>query len=215
VYETNGAGCSAVLATPVTITQPTAVMVALVAQTNETCNGGNNGSFTVTASGGGSGSYFYSTNGSGYQSSPTFSGLTAGTYTVSVTNGAGCSALLATPVTITQPSAVTVVLVSQTNETCNGGNNGSFTVSAASGGNGSYFYSTNGTGYQSSPAFSGLAAGVYNVYVTNGAGCGAVLATPVTITQPSAVTVSLVAQTNETCNGGNNGSFTVSASGGG
>src|ERR1019366_7467788 len=159
VYETNGAGCSAVLATPVTITQPTAVMVALVAQTNETCNGGNNGSFTVTASGGGSGSYFYSTNGTGYQSSPAFSNLTAGVYNVYVTNGAGCSVVLATPVTITQPSAVTVSLVSQTNETCNGSNNGSFTVSVSGGSSGSYFYSMNGTGYQSSGTFSGLTAG--------------------------------------------------------
>src|ERR1019366_2163070 len=208
VYETNGAGCSAVLATPVTISQPTAVTVALVSQTNETCNGGNNGSFTVSTSGGGSGSYFYSTNGTGYQSSPTFSNLTAGVYNVYVTNGAGCSAVLATPVTITQPSAVTVSLVSQTNETCNGGNNGSFTVSAAGGSSGIYFYSTNGTRYQSSPTFSNLTAGVYNVYVTNGAGCSAVLATPVTISQPTALILGLT-KTDATTYGGSDGTVTA------
>ena len=71
----------------------------ITAQTNVTCNGGNNGSATVTAMG--TPSYTYSWNTSPVQTSPTATGLTAGTYIVTVND---CSASTTTAtVTITQP----------------------------------------------------------------------------------------------------------------
>src|ERR1019366_5441582 len=148
------------------------ITVSLVSQTNEICNGGNNGSFTVSAAGGSSGSYFYSTNGTGYQSSPTFSGLTAGVYNVYVTNGAGCSAVLATPVTITQPTALSLGLA-ETDATTYGGSDGTVTATF-SGGTPPYALQFNGGGYNAATSphnFTGLTAGSYTVDLKDTNGC--------------------------------------------
>ena len=59
-------------------------------QTNVLCNGGNNGNVTVAGSNGTPG-YTYSLNGGTYQSSGTFSGLTAGVKTITVKDGSAGS----------------------------------------------------------------------------------------------------------------------------
>ncbi|MFY7734685.1 MAG: beta strand repeat-containing protein, partial [Bacteroidia bacterium] len=73
-----------------TITQPTAISTATAAQTNVSCNGGSNGSASVTPSGG-AGGYTYSWSPSG-GAAATATGLSAGTYTVTVTDANGCTA---------------------------------------------------------------------------------------------------------------------------
>lgn len=79
------------------ITQPTALTIS-TAGTNATgCN--SLGSITATA-GGGAGNYQYSLNGGAYQTSNVFTGLYAGTYTISVRDGNGC-VTAAAPRTIT------------------------------------------------------------------------------------------------------------------
>ncbi|WP_450782978.1 PAS domain-containing protein, partial [Streptomyces sp. NPDC001635] len=66
-----------------TITQPTAI-TATTSQTNVACNGASNGSASVTASGG-AGSYTYSWSPSG-GTAATATGLSAGTYTCTITD---------------------------------------------------------------------------------------------------------------------------------
>lgn len=56
---------------------------------SETCVGGSTGTITASASGG-SAPYTYSLNAGGYQSSATFTGLAAGSYTLNVRSNAGC-----------------------------------------------------------------------------------------------------------------------------
>ncbi len=57
-------------------------------------------------------------------------------------------------------------LLSSTNVTCLGGNDGDITLSAPSGGSGSYEYSINGgAGWQASGSFTNLTAGTYNVQI--------------------------------------------------
>ncbi|MBP9029215.1 MAG: T9SS type A sorting domain-containing protein [Bacteroidales bacterium] len=192
----------------VTITQPSTVSGSIVSQTNVSCHGGNNGSVTVLGSGG-IGPYKYSLNGVDFQSSGTFNGLIAGTHTVTIRDANMCTSSVV--VTITQPSAVTGSIVSQTNVSCYGGNNGSVTVSG-SGGIGSYEYSLNGIDFQPSGTFSGLIACTDTVTICDKNGC--TFDVEVTITQPSAVSGSILSQTNVSCYGGNNGSVTVSGSGG-
>ncbi|MBL7718730.1 MAG: T9SS type A sorting domain-containing protein [Flavipsychrobacter sp.] len=188
-----------------TITEPT-VITGIPSQTNVSCNGGSNGTATVIAQGGGSPFYAYSwapTGGTG----TTASGLSAGNYTVTITNGFGCTGTQT--YTITEPTAISIA-PSQTNVLCNGASTGTATATVT-GGSGFYSYSWAPTGGTGSTALN-LAAGTYTVSVTDFNFCSA--SQTYTITQPTALTLTSGGQTNITCNGGNNGSATVSVSGG-
>jgi hypothetical protein len=182
---TDGNRCPA--STTITVNQPSAV-VATSTSTDVLCNGGSTGTVTVSATGGVG----------PYTGTGTFTGLAAGPYTYSVTDGNRCPA--STTVTVNQPSAV-VATSTSTDVLCNGGSTGTVTVSAT-GGVGSY----TGTG-----TFTGLAAGPYTYSVTDGNRCPA--STTVTVNQPSAVVASS-ASTDVLCNGGSTGTVTVSATGG-
>jgi hypothetical protein len=187
-----------------TISQPTSSLTATQSQSNVSCNSGNNGSATVVASGG-AGSYSYSWSPSGGNGA-TASGLSAGDYTVTVTDANSCS--IQKNFTISSPEALTATQ-SQTNVSCNGGNNGSATV-VASGGAGSYSYSWSPSGGNGATA-SGLSAGDYTVTITDANSCS--IQKNFTISSPEALTATQ-SQNNVSCNGGNNGSATVVASGG-
>ncbi|MFC1226803.1 SprB repeat-containing protein, partial [Pedobacter sp. BG31] len=92
-----------------TITQPTAI-TATTSQTNVACNGASNGSASVTASGG-AGGYTYSWSPSG-GTAATVTGLSAGTYTCTITDANNCQIIKT--FTITQPTAISAT-TSQTN----------------------------------------------------------------------------------------------------
>ena len=198
----------------VPISQPTAVTISAVTSNNVTCNGGSDGSITVTASGG-TGTLQYSRdNGVSWQTNnPTFTGLASGSYTVKVQDANLCTATYGA-VPISQPTAVTISAVTSNNVTCNGGSDGSITVTA-SGGTGTLQYSRdNGVSWQTNnPTFTGLASGSYTVKVQDANLCTATYGA-VPISQPTAVTISAVTSNNVTCNGGSDGSITVTASGG-
>ena len=203
-------GCEMATATQRSITQPTATLnLTNSSQTNVACNGGNTGSVTVSATGGTT-PYQYRIGTGAWGSSPTFGGLAAGSYTIEVRDANGCTRTLS--VTITESSTLTLSNSSQTNVSCFGGNNGSVTVSAA-GGTPSYQYRIGSGAWGSSPTFGTLTSGTYTVEVRDSNGCTRTLS--VTITQPTAALgLSNSSQTNVSCFGGNNGSVTVSASGG-
>ncbi|KAF2518228.1 hypothetical protein EYY60_00275, partial [Flavobacterium zhairuonense] len=188
-----------------TITEPDALTATAVGQTNITCHGANTGSATVSANGG-TGSYTYSWAPSG-GSAATASGLSAGIYTVTVTDSNSCTATES--FTITEPDALTATAVGQTNITCNGANTGSATVSA-NGGTGSYTYSWSPSGGSAATA-SGLGAGTYTVTITDANSCTATQS--FIITEPDAIVIT-PSQTNILCHGANTGSATVSANGG-
>jgi hypothetical protein len=179
-------------------------IIIVPTQTNVTCNGGSNGSATATATGG-SGTFTYAWAPSG-GSAATASGLTAGTYTVTVTDQNLCSKDQV--FTITAPPAITTS-GTQTNLSCNGDSNGSATVTAT-GGTGAFTYSWFPSGGSAATA-SGLTAGTYTVTVTDQNLCSKDQV--FTITAPPAITTSGT-QTNLSCNGDTNGSATVTATGG-
>ena len=204
VIVTDANGCTTTKTAAVT--QPPVLSATPASQTNVSCNGGTNGSASVVASGG-VGPYTYSwspTGGTG----ATASGLSAGTYTVTVTDAAGCSK--PQMFTITQPPALTATPASQTNVSCNGGSNGSATV-AASGGTPGYTYSWAPSGGTAATA-TNLGAGIYTVTVTDANACST--STTFTITEPPLLTAAAGSQTNVSCNGGSDGSATVAPSGG-
>ncbi|WP_026991900.1 T9SS type A sorting domain-containing protein, partial [Flavobacterium subsaxonicum] len=201
VLITDVNGCT--LTKNVTITQP-AVLAATTSQVNILCNGGSNGSTTVTATGG-TGAYTYVWSPLG-GTAATATGLSAGAYSVLITDANGCT--LTKNVTITQPTAITAT-TSQTNISCNGGSNGSANVTA-NGGTGTYTYAWSPSGGTAATA-TGLVAGAYSVLITDVNGC--TLTKNVTITQP-AVLAANTSQINTSCNGGSNGSATVTTTGG-
>ncbi|MDX6183215.1 T9SS type A sorting domain-containing protein [Flavobacterium sp. Fl-77] len=193
-----------------TVTQPSAISVTPASQTNIACNGGSTGAAAINTPTGGAGGYTYdwtpgTPTGDGTTS---VTGLSAGTYTVTVTDANGCTATQS--FTVTQPAALAVTPASQTNVSCFGGSNGSATVSV-SGGTSAYTYAWSPSGGTAATA-SGLSAGTYTVTVTDANACTATQS--FTITEPSVLAVTPASQTNVSCFGGSNGSATVSVSGG-
>ncbi|MDO9188216.1 MAG: SprB repeat-containing protein, partial [Bacteroidia bacterium] len=197
------------------ITQPSSVLGAsITSQTNVFCNGGNTGVATMTATGG-SGAYSYSWSTTPVQSTGTANNLTAGSYTVTVTDNNGCTVPVTSLATITQPSSVLgASITSQTNVFCNGGSTGTATVTAL-GGSGAYSYSWNTTPVQTTATAINLSEGSYTVTVTDINGCTVPVTSVATISQPiSVLGASVTSQTNVFCNGGSTGTATVTASGG-
>ncbi|MFM7595672.1 MAG: gliding motility-associated C-terminal domain-containing protein [Flavobacteriales bacterium] len=199
VFVTDANGCAA--SANVTITEPTP-LAANITSTDVTCNGLNNGTASVIASGG-SAPYTYLWNNNA--TSTTVSNLSPGNYTVTVTDANGCTT--SANVTISQPVLLTSSTTS-TDVTCNGLNNGTASVTA-SGGTAPYTYLwSNGP---TSANVSNLAPGTYSVVVTDANGCTA--SANVTISQPVLLTAT-TSSTNISCNGLNNGTASVTASGG-
>ncbi len=127
----------------------------------------------------------------------TISGLSLGTYQVTVTDNAGCVSV--TNITLaTQPTQVTPVITTPSiynyngyGVSCNGTANGGLTVSTSGGYTPSYTYAWSGP--TSIPANTtgptSLAAGTYTVTVTDGNSCTATASS--VITAPAAVTFTI------------------------
>ncbi|MBX2972919.1 MAG: choice-of-anchor L domain-containing protein, partial [Flavobacteriales bacterium] len=206
---TDANGCSTTR--NVIITQPAAALAgSLGARTNVSCFGGSTGSATVSASGG-TAPYTYSWNTTPAQNTATATGLTAGTWTCTITDAKGCTTTQ--NATITQPAAALAAsLTSQSDAGCFGVNTGSATV-AAEGGTAPYTYNWNTTPAQSGATANNLPAGTWTATITDAKGC--TITQSVTITQPTgSLSTSIGAQTNVGCFGGNTGSATITASGG-
>src|SRR5206468_2585275 len=167
---------------PVTITQPASALGSSISsQTNVACFGGSTGSVTVAGSGG-TGPYTYSIDGTKFGNNGTFGSLAAGSSRVTANVANGCTTTQ--PVTIAQPASALTASALATNPSCSSGT-GSITVTA-SGGTGTLSYSKDGTNFQSSNVFSGLAGGSYTITVKDANGC--TTTTGATVTVPPAVT---------------------------
>jgi gliding motility-associated-like protein len=198
---TDNNGCTAT--SGLTITEPSVITLGATSVA-ATC-GNSDGSASVTA-GGGTGAYTYSWTPVG-GTGTTATGLSAGTYTITVHDANNC--LSSTTIAVSNSGGATASISASTNVTCHGGSNGSATVTSG-GGTAPYTYSWSPTGGTAATA-SGLIAGTYNVSVKDASGCQAIAT--VTITEPSAVTATAT-HSNESCNGGSNGTASVNASGG-
>lgn len=187
----------------VTINQPQA-LTASVNASNAICHGTNSGIAAALVNGG-SGAYYYSWSTGG--SSINENNLAAGSYSLTVLDDSMCTNTV--PFTILQPAAIAVSF-NTSNVSCNAGSDGAITA-LASGGTGSLSYSWS-TGNTSS-SIAGLVANTYSVVITDANLCLYDDSNSVTITEPTAITYSLVGyQTN--CFGSNDGSAVASASGG-
>ncbi|MBA3705295.1 MAG: T9SS type A sorting domain-containing protein, partial [Bacteroidetes bacterium] len=189
-----------------TINEPAALTVSFNPSTNVSCNGASDGIAKASVSGG-SAPYAYSWSTAPVQSTKTASGLSGGTYTVTVTDNNGCTS--DNTVTITEPSAI-VLSTGSVDASCNN-SNGSASVTASGGGGGPYTYVWSSNPVQSTATATGLSANTYTVAVTDNNGCS--IDAMVIVGNTGAGTPS-VTSTDVTCNGGNDGTATVSITGG-
>jgi len=174
-------------------------------QTNINCNSQTIGTATANPSGGQAPyTYVWSAN-TGGQTSQTATGLSAGTYSVTVTDNVGCSKTKS--VTITQPSVLSAGAVS-TNVTCFGAVGGTIELTM-SGGTQPYSYSwSNGA---TTEDLASLSPGNYTVVVTDASGCttfiGALISEP-------AILIANISGTDETALNADDGTVTVTPAGG-
>jgi hypothetical protein len=146
-----------------TVTQPT-VLSTKTTFTNVTCNGGNNGSLTILGVGG-TAPYSYSWDTNPARFTSTIGNLTAGAYTVYITDSKGCTK--SKKATIFQPTQI-VASKTITPVTCRNEDDGAVTLTV-SGGTAPYSYSWN-TGSTSSSIIN-LIPGTYTCLITDALGC--------------------------------------------
>jgi SprB repeat len=214
VAAKSATGCMGLSVITVGTSNPcTGVTIAVTTITVNPTAGQSNGSITASASGGGSG-FTYSLNNGAYQTGATFSGLAAGSYTITAKNSSGCSGVTTASLTATDPCAgVTVAVTTIVVQPTTGQSNGSITATAT-GGTG-FTYSINGGVFQTSGTFSGLATGNYTITAKNANGCTGVTTVALGSTNPCAgVTVAVTTNTVQPTAGQSNGSITASATGG-
>ncbi len=171
------------------------------------CFGGNDGNLTVTGIAG-IAPYEYSINGTDFQSSGTFTNLTAGTYIVIIRDAKPVT--FPVTVVITEPETAVSVTATGINNLCNGDNSGEV-IAVATGGTGPYGFSWNSSPVQMNDTASNLQAGTYQVTVTDDNGCIAI--DEVTISGPPALVLS-ISTTEADCPDTNDGSITLTISGG-
>ena len=182
------------------------------------------GSITLGTVSGGTTPYAYTWTTSdgiipaGQQNNANLTGLTAGTYNYSVTDANNCTPATGS-FTITQPNAIAVAgNGSEIDASCNGGHNGSITLGTVSGGTTPYAYTwttSDGTippGQEHVANPTGLTAGTYNFSVTDVNSCSTATGS-FTIAQPNVLAATFTS-TDITCFNMNNGTATITVSGG-
>jgi len=199
----------------VTISQPNQLAIVNIVKGDvSTCFGDSNGFINIYATQG-TPPYQYSIDGGlTFQSSLTFSGLSAGVYNIVVKDSVNCI-VHGDSVTINQPSQIEITSQTHTDVVCYGQSDGSITVNAQNG-TGSLFYSTdNGLNF---PYTIGTTtykkAGTYIIVVKDQNNCK-VWGDTIIVSQPDSLFISSVDITNvQGCYGANNGSITIHGTGG-
>lgn len=162
-YVIDDNGCSELFSIVVEEGQLTPLQVNAVTSDID-CFGNNNGSIDLTVSDGATPYSFIWNNGT---TTEDLFNLTAGTYTVTVTDAAGQS--FTSSYTIIEPSEITATY-SVTNVTTLGGNDGSIDL-IASGGVPPYLYYWSTSPTQTTEDISNLIAGTYTVWIVDVNNC--------------------------------------------
>ncbi|MBX2928353.1 MAG: gliding motility-associated C-terminal domain-containing protein [Saprospiraceae bacterium] len=208
VVVTDANGCEATCT--FTIVEPVCNLNLNITGTDPLCNGGNTGSINLAVNGAiGTPTFDWNDNSLDGIQNPT--GLTAGIYSVIVTDGAGCTANAS--VTLSAPAAIVLVCAQQNPVSTVGGNDGSATVQI-SGGTAGYTVAWSGaaSGSQNQPAagtatITGLIAGNYTIIVTDANGC---TSTCSFVIGDHNCDLSLnISGTDPLCNGGSTGSISL------
>jgi len=187
---------------PVTLSNPAPIVLA--SSTTQANCGVSNGTATIGVTSGGNSPYHYLW--SSGSTSTTATGLSYGSYAVTVTDVNGCTA--SKHISISELNTATVSVNTITNASCNGGSNGVIDINV-SGGNPPFVYAwSNGATTQDA---SNLAAGTYSVLVTDNGSCKATYIA--SVSQPPTIAATTSVVTAPTC-GNFDGKATANVSGG-
>jgi len=206
VTITDANGCT--VSNCVTVTSTGCTLIASATATDVTTCGGSDGTATANPTGGVL-PYTYAWSSGG--TTQNITGLSAGTYTVTVTDSNGCSST--SSIVVNEPSIVTIV--SSTNASCSTCADGSATVTA-SGGTLPYAYAW----YKDSllidtvATITSLLPGWYCVTVTDALGCTSSGCVSVDSTSGPCTLSSAIASIDASCPTCADGSATVTAQGG-
>ena len=201
---TDAAGCR--LERTFAVPTPAALSATLVQLRNPRCFGESNGEIQLFIEGG-TQRYTFRWNDPGASTTEDLVGLSAGTYSITVTDRNGC--VLTRSYTLTDPPPVQVSITQVVPPSCNGGSNGSLTAEAT-GGVGNYLYRW--TGNRTGATIVDLAAGLYCVSVEDANNCLAQACT--TLSQPVPIEIGLDVRRDISCAGRTDGEILINVSGG-
>jgi gliding motility-associated-like protein len=197
VFDTNG--CLA-QSNVIAISQPQPLTSSASSIDSVNCFGGSDGAIILSTNGG-TAPYSYNWSPSGGPGD-TASNLVAGCYTALITDQHGCTT--SDTLCVQQPTQLLSSVSSQTDVSCNGGNNG-IAVVGASGGSPQYTFSWSGSPSTTDTA-SNLTAGSYTATITDQNGCSTTQA--ITITEPTALNLQ-GSSSNSTCTQSNGSAWIV------
>ncbi|MEQ8625655.1 MAG: PKD domain-containing protein [Vicingaceae bacterium] len=188
----------------VEINEPPILNATISDSSMVSCNGLSDARAAVNASGGTQPyTYLWSDN----QVSDTATNLSAGNYTVTLSDANNCSSIATT--TITEPNTLIASIGSSSNVSCNGFDDGRANVTA-SGGTTPFTYLWNNN--QTTDTAFNLIAGSYTVTVTDSSGCDDT--TTINILEPSTLSTTTTVSSTVSCNGFSDAIAYVTANGG-
>lgn len=193
--------------TTLSLSQPSPITISSVLLSIPKCVGSADGAASITASGG-TGILKFSIDGGAYVSSSLFSGIAAGTHTISVRDSNNC--IKDTTFTLNNPNPIIIQSFSFTIPKCYGAADATTTI-LASGGAGSFEYRIDGGAFGSSGSFTGLSAGLHTIRIKDANNC--TKDTSYTILNPDSLKIAISVRKN-LCNTSKNGLVSIMASGG-
>jgi PKD repeat protein len=215
IYIKDTKNCIAPDATFILFQPPELVFDDIVVEDVDDCFGGTNGSIEISVSGGTPPYQFSIDLGNTWQVSNIFLGLESGNYYIRVKDDNDCLLIDPGPRVIDQPGPVNVTFQTHSHiEGCNGDDTGEIHFDALGGTEPFTYYITGPVNLNNATGdFIDLPAGTYNLSVEDDNGCTAV-GTPVTITEPDVLTVSLGDSQDVLCYGDNTGIINIHSDGG-
>ena len=212
--------CGNTTTQPISVTVPDA-LTATISKTDVACNGGNDGTVTLSGITGGTPDYTYSWTSSGGtatevadQHGTGLTGVTAGTYTVVITDQNNCTDTLSA--TVEQKEPLMAVIDSTKDLKCYKDNSGAIYTTVTGGVDDqpyTYSWTYNGS---SSPLSTGdienLSAGEYRLIVKDANGCADTVGA--TIVEPDTLAVVVDSIKNLLCYNDHTGAVYVSVTGG-
>jgi predicted esterase len=192
VTAENSSGCASLAVTAVVRPSPLAPAAPVLAVTQPNCTVPTGAVAIDTPVD----TLSYSINGTTYQSGPNFSGLPAGSYSITAETHGGCVSPGSPAVIYTQPATPAEPAVAVVQPTCTV-STGSIDIAAPA--DTGFMYSINGQTFENYSDFSGLQANNYTVVIRNSAGCVSSSVAAVINTQPAAPSTPALAVVQPTC----------------
>lgn len=204
VSITDARGCK--IEKEISFTESSVELNALVQSVNHVkCYGDQSGEIEVTANGGVP-PYSFRLNGYSQQSTGMFTGLSTGTYQISVIDNNGCQSITSASIVHENPQIHLSAVVAS--PTCSGSNDGHIDLDV-NGGTGTYQYVWT-PGLPGASSVSGLGPGSYHVVVTDQQACTESLV--ITLTEPPPVALQTIVK--PACYGKEDGQIALIGSGG-